>query len=199
MFRFPESCLWRALSFLTAVQQVAQHEAVILEFNPKDHLHDDLIKWHRKTYAWHHNDTIRSYTQRKLRAHGNNGKRTDFAYFNRATEYFGYDQFSSHRAQPNKLMCLWDPSMDGDTYGEHNPCLVLVKFLRDGRHLNLTAIYRKRDLLKRMVGNLHMLTLWLNSEAKERRLKAGTITDFSMEATYDEDALQQQLKKLKGK
>lgn len=195
---FPSECLARPLSFLSAVNHSVQHEPVIIKFKPKE-LHDDLIKWHRATYAWHHNDTIRSYTQCKLRAHGNNGKRTDFAYFNRATGYFGYDQFSSHRAQPNKLICLWDPSFDGDMRGEHNPCLVLVKFLKDERHLNLIATYRKRDMLKRMVGNLHMLTLWLNNEAKERRLKAGTITDFSMEATYDEGALQTQLKKLKGK
>jgi len=182
--------------FLLGIQSIAQGENLILEFCHHD-LSSELIAWHKKTYPWHHADTIRSYTQKQLRKHGNHGKREDFAYMNRAAKYFGYDQFVEHRAQPNKLMCLWDPSLAGDILGEHNPCLVLVRFQKDGKFLNLTAVYRKRDLLRRMIGNLAMLVVWLKKEAERRKLQPGLITDFSMSTQYDEKKLLQHIREEK--
>jgi thymidylate synthase len=110
-------------------------------------------------------------------------------------KHFGYDQFAEHRVQKNKLICVWDPSTDGDNFGEHNPCLVTVRFKEVGKWLDVVVTYRKRDLLTRMVGNLLMVSMWLNSEASVRKLKPGLITDFSMEVQYDEGKLAQHLKK----
>ena len=180
-------------AFLHAIQDIGIGDGVVIEFYHDD-LSDELIAWHKKKYPWHHADTIRSYTQKRLRKHGNNGKREDFAYMNRAAKYFGYDQFVEHRAQPNKLICLWDPSLSGDMLGEHNPCLVLVRFQKDGRFLNISAVYRKRDLLTRMIGNLAMLAVWLRKEAEHRKLKPGRITDFSMSSQYDEKKLLQHIR-----
>lgn len=170
--------------FLQQVARTAQGEDVGIEFHYKD-LSSTLIEWHKKHYAWHHNDTIRSYTNKELRARGNRGKRTDFAYMNRAAVYFGYDQFKEHRVQRNKLICLWDASMDGDFFGEHNPCLVLVRFVEEGKELHMRAVFRKRDLLKRMIGNWTMLSMWLLKEAKVRGKEAGRICDYSMDTMYD--------------
>ena len=171
--------------FLEGIRQITAGSAMAITFRPKK-LADELIQWHRKKYAWHHNDTVRSYTQMTLRKRGNRGKRTDFAYYNRAMVYFGYDQFDAHRRQPNKLVCFWDPSNEGDYVGEHNPCLVLVRYKEQNGKLNMTVVFRKRDVLKRMIGNWVMLCMWLNNEATIRKMKVGTITDFSMD-TITED------------
>lgn len=179
--------------FLRAVGSVSQGESLIVMFQPKD-LADELIVWHRENYKYQHNDTIRSFTQQGLRKYGNRGKRVDFAYFNRAYKFFGYDQFKAHRAQPNKLICIWDPSLEGDMVGEHNPCMVLVKFgVYEGK-LNLNVVFRKRDLLSRMVGNWAMLVMWLNNEADIRKVKPGWIIDHSMDTTYDEVRLKEHMK-----
>jgi hypothetical protein len=182
--------------FLTTVEEMRDGEQLLITYSNKS-LPDEIIQWHRWAYPWHHNDTIRSYTQGALREHGNRGKKTDFAYFNRAIKYFGYDQFAAHRRHPNKLMCLWDPSKKGDYFGEHNPCLILIKFTERGKHLDMTAVFRKRDLLKRMIGNCCMLLLWLNNEAEARKMKAGTITDISLDTQYDVKACYDNLQALR--
>lgn len=174
--------------FLFQIDNVHQGEPLLTEFRPTD-LSDELVRWHQENFKYQHNDTIRSYSTTKLRARGNHGKRVDFAYYHRAKKYFGYDQFVSHRAQPNKLICIWDPSKDGDYVGEHNPCMVLVKFQRDGIKLNMRVVFRKRELLSRMVGNWSMLGHWLNYEAIARRLKPGLITDISLDTSYEPDQL----------
>jgi len=184
----PASCLQSPGKFMQALELVIPGESVVLEFQPF-HLTKSLMEWHEVQYPWHHKDTIRSYTEEKLRRYGNNGKRKDFGYMHRAVKYFGYHQFDEHRVQPNKLICMWDPSFDGDNFGEHNPCLVLVRFKRVKHTLNMVAVYRKRDMLTRMVGNLKMLVKWLTDEAKIRRLKPGSITDFSMESQLDKSRL----------
>ena len=175
-------------SFLSAVGTTKQGEQLIVTFRA-DELADELVQWHRTHYKWHHEDTIRSYTQMKLRPRGNRGKRVDFAYFNRASTYFGYDQFEEHRVQRNKLICLWDPSTDGDYFGEHNPCLVLVRFREYENMLDMNVVFRKRDLLKRMIGNWAMLVMWLNYEASIRKRTPAWITDYSMECVYDQEQL----------
>lgn len=175
-------------TFLQSVGKVQQGEPLIVTFRPND-LADELVVWHRENYSYQHNDTIRSFTQQGLRKYGNRGKRVDFAYFNRAYTFFGYDQFEAHRAQPNKLICIWDPSIEGDMVGEHNPCMVLVKFQRMAGKLDLKVVFRKRDLLSRMVGNWAMLVMWLNNEAGMQKLKPGWITDYSMDTAYDEARL----------
>lgn len=181
--------------FLWAVAKVEQGEQLIVTFRPKD-LADELIVWHRQHYQYQHNDTIRSFTQQGLRKSGNRGKRVDFAYFNRAYKFFGYDQFKAHRAQPNKLICIWDPSEEGDMVGEHNPCMVLIKYQVRHGELNLNVVFRKRDLLSRMVGNWAMLVTWLNNEASVRGHKVGWITDYSMDTTYDQKQLEAHRKEL---
>jgi len=171
-------------TFLFEVGRTKQGEQLIVTFKANE-LADELIRWHRINYRWHHDDTIRSYTEKELRPRGNRGKRVDFAYFNRASKYFGYDQFEEHRVQRNKLICLWDPSTDGDNFGEHNPCLILVRFREYEDMLDMNVVFRKRDLLKRMVGNWAMLTTWLFNESSMRERKPGVITDYSMECVYD--------------
>ena len=176
--------------FLYGIDSIHQGESLITTFKVNA-LADELVQWHRIHYKWHHEDTIRSYTQQHLRERGNRGKRVDFAYFNRAFKYFGYDQFAEHRVQRNKLICLWDPTTDGDNFGEHNPCLILVRFQVYEGLLDMNVVFRKRDLLKRMIGNWAMLVMWLNNEASQRNMKPGSITDFSMECVYDEEQLTQ--------
>lgn len=174
--------------FLYSVSSVHEGEPLIMTFRPKD-LAEELVQWHRKNFTYQHNDTIRSYTQQGLRKRGNHGKRVDFSYFNRMIKYFGYDQFKVHRAQPNKLMCVWDPSKEGDMVGEHNPCMVLVKFQQRNGKLDLNVVFRKRELLSRMVGNWAMLAMWLNNEASLQQCKVGYIIDYSMDTQYDADKL----------
>lgn len=174
--------------FLCNIDSVHPGEPLLIEFTPTE-LSDELVRWHQENFRYQHTDTIRSYTKVKLRARGNHGKRVDFSYLNRAKKYFGYDQFESHRAQPNKLICIWDPSKGGDYVGEHNPCMVLVKFQRNGSKLDMRVVFRKRELLSRMVGNWFMLGHWLNHEAGEQDLKPGLITDFSMDTSYEPDRL----------
>lgn len=173
---------------LKAIRTVTQGEPLLVEYRP-EHVSPHIMTWHKINYSFQHHDTIRSYTLSKLRARGNRGKRTDFAYMNRAAKYFGYNQLEEHRSQKNKLICLWDASKDGDMFGEHNPCLVLVKYQKNGSELDLKVVFRKRDLLSRMVGNWAMLGQWLTLEAKARGLKPGWIIDYSMDTTYDEQKL----------
>jgi len=176
--------------FLWGIDSIHEGEPLITTFRPQD-LADELVVWHREHYSYQHNDTIRSYTQQGLRKSGNHGKRKDFAYFNRAYTFFGYDQFAAHRAQPNKLICIWDPSKQGDMVGEHNPCMVLVKFQKRNGKLDLSVVFRKRDLLSRMVGNWAMLVMWLNNEAGMQKLKPGWLIDYSMDTTYDVKRLEE--------
>ena len=182
--------------FLWSIDSVHEGEPLVLTFRPEE-LSEELVVWHRENFRYQHHDTIRSYTQKGLRVRGNHGKREDFAYFNRASKFFGYDQFSKHRQQPNKLICIWNPAVDGDYVGEHNPCMVLVKFQPNRRELDLKVIFRKRELLSRMVGNLFMLGKWLTDEATIRKMKTGTITDFSMDTTYDPVRLKELRKALR--
>lgn len=170
--------------FLWGIDSVHEGEPLVLIFRPEE-LSEELVAWHKQHFSYQHHDTIRSFTQRGLRPRGNHGKREDFAYYNRAHKFFGYDQFAKHRVQPNKLICMWNPAVDGDYVGEHNPCMVLVKFQSNGRELDLKVVFRKRELLSRMVGNLFMLGEWLKDEADMRKMKTGTITDFSMDTTFD--------------
>lgn len=174
--------------FLYGIDSIHPGEPLITTFKPTD-VANELVRWHQENFRYQHTDTVRSYTAVKLRAKGNHGKRVDFAYLHRAKKYFGYDQFASHRAQPNKLICIWDPSKDGDYVGEHNPCMVLVKFQKVGSKLDMRVVFRKRELLSRMIGNWFMLGHWLNFEAGMRDLKPGLITDFSMDTSYEPDRL----------
>lgn len=174
--------------FCECVRWHASKDILLMEYRPKD-VSTKVVDAFKRAFPWHYNDTQRSYTQAKLRKSGNRGKSTDFAYMNRAAKYFGYDQFKAHRAQPNKLICLWDPWVAGDMTGEHNPCLVMVKLKQNGKKLDMVATFRKRDMCRRMIGNMVFLSLWLNENAKLWKLEPGTITDFSMEAIWDSDNL----------
>lgn len=180
--------------FCYAVENMHPGEELLVQYAPDD-VTLDLIKAFKKAFPWHYSDTQRSYTQHKLRPHGNRGKTTDFAYANRAMRHFGYDQFDEHQRKPNKLICLWDPSLIGDNFGQHNPCLVMVKFKRREKHLDMVAVFRKRDLCRRMIGNMVFLSLWLNENAVLRKLKPGLITDFSMETQWKKE----DVKLLRGK
>lgn len=180
--------------FCLAIEMVEEGEEVLIRYSPGD-ISSKLVDRFKLIFPWHYNDTQRSYTSQKLRPHGNRGKKKDFAYLHRVTRYFGYDQFDAQYRQPNKLICLWDPTEDGDFVGEHNPCLVMIKLKQRGDRLHMTAIYRKRDLCRRMIGNMNFLCLWLNENAKKWGLKPGTITDFSMDTRCEiED-----IKRLRGK
>ena len=182
------------VNFCWAVENVHPGEPVVAEYAPED-VSLDVIRAFKKVFPWHYNDTQRSYTQHRLRPHGNNGKKTDFAYMHRAMDHFGYDQFEEHQRHPNKLICLWDPSLIGDNFGEHNPCLVTVKFKKREKYLDMVATFRKRDLCRRMIGNMVFLSLWLNENAKLWELKPGIVTDFSMDTQWSKD----DLRKLRGK
>lgn len=184
----------RVSDFCEMVRWHESKDVLIMEYRPKD-VAPSVVDAFKVAFPWQYDDTQRSYTQMLLRKHGNRGKREDFAYMNRAATYFGYDQFEAHRKQPNKLICLWNPADDGDMVGEHNPCLVMVKFKQNVKKLDMVATFRKRDMCKRMIGNMVFLSLWLNENAALWKLDPGTITDFSMEATWNED----DLKKLEGK
>jgi len=174
--------------FCEMVRWHTSKDILLMEYRPQD-VSTKVVDAFKRAFPWHYNDTQRSYTQVLLRERGNRGKRTDFAYMNRAATYFGYDQFEAHLQQPNKLICLWDPTGDGDTFGEHNPCLVMVKFKPTKTKLDMVATFRKRDMCRRMIGNMVFLSLWLNENAKRWKLDPGTITDFSMEATWSEEDL----------
>jgi len=174
--------LWKA------IRRIEQGDALICEFWPED-LSSEIVAAFKDVFPWQYNDTQRSYSIAKLRESGNRGKRTDFAYMNRATKYFRHNQFEAHRKQPNKLICLWDPSHDGDIVGEHSPCLVMIKFKKREKYLDMVATFRKRDLCRRMIGNWVFLSLWLNENAKLWKLKPGIITDFSMEVQWAEEDL----------
>ena len=179
--------------FCDAVKNVHQGEELIVQYET-DEIGLDLVEGFKKAFPWHYDDTQRSYTQPKLRKHGNRGKTHDFAYANRAMKYFGYDQFDEHQRKPNKLICLWDPTLMGDNFGEHNPCLVLVKFKKREKYLDMVAVFRKRDLCRRMIGNMVFLSLWLNENAILRGLKSGQITDISMETQWKKEDLKKLLK-----
>lgn len=174
--------------FCYAVESMHQGEELLVQYAP-DEIGMDTIARFKNAFPWHYDDTQRSYTQPKLRKQGNRGKRVDFSYANRAMRYFGYDQFEEHQQKPNKLICLWDPSLIGDNFGEHNPCLIMVKFKRREKHLDMVAVFRKRDLCRRMIGNMVFLSLWLNENAALQKLKPGQITDFSMETQWKKEDL----------
>ena len=174
--------------FCDAVERLPQGESLFVQYT-SDGIGMDTVEKFKRAFPWHYSDTQRSYTQDKLRKHGSRGKTNDFAYANRAMCYFGYDQFVEHRQKPNKLICLWDPSLIGDNFGEHNPCLVMVKFKRREKYLDMVAIFRKRDLCRRMIGNMVFLSLWLNENAVLWKLKPGQITDVSMETQWKKEDL----------
>lgn len=174
--------------FCDAIETLAQKDALLLEYKPQN-VAPALVAMFKRVFPWHYNDTQRAYTQPTLRKRGNRGKREDFAYFNRATKYFGYDQFEAHRTQPNKMICLWNPANDGDMVGEHNPCLVTVRFKEINGKLDLIATYRKRDVCRRMIGNMVFLSLWLNENAARWKCKPGKIVDFSMETQWKQEDL----------
>jgi len=174
--------------FSNAVENVHQGEELLVQY-AADEIGKDLVAAFKKVFPWHYSDTQRSYTQAKLRDHGNRGKTDDFAYMNRVNGYFGYDQFDEHRRKPNKMICLWDATLMGDNFGQHNPCLVTVKFKQREKYLDMVVTFRKRDLCKRMVGNMVFLALWLNENAKQWQLKSGMITDFSMETQWKKEDL----------
>jgi len=174
------------MTFCRAIKMLAPKEELLVTYRPSN-ISITLINAFKTAFPWHYRDTERSYTQKTLRAAGNRGKRTDFAYYNRATKYFEYDQFETHRAQPNKMICLWDPTYEGDMYGEHNPCLVTIKFKVVDGCLDLVATYRKRDVCRRMIGNMVFLGVWLADQAQKWRVKPGKIVDFSMETQWSKE------------
>lgn len=171
--------------FITVVEQFPSGNAFGCTYTSQ--LNEDLIKRHRRAFPWHHADTKRSYTQEFLRPHGNRGKKEDFAYYNRMMRYFAIDQFALALEKKNAIVSFWDPRRDSK--GEHKPCLIALNFIDDGKFLSACAIFRKRDLLRRFIGNCMMLRNWLEDAAKVCGKKPGRIIDFSMEATWRKEDL----------
>lgn len=187
--------IWQSYAFASMsalckkIQRLEQGEELLMYYS-KSQLKDDVVEGFKIAFPWHYQDTKRSYTSPNLRLHGNNGKTMDFAYRHRVKKHFGYDQLEMHRSKRNKLICLWDPSNDAwsDINGEHNPCLVMVKWKERGDLLDMVATFRKRDVCRRMIGNMVFLLQWLTEEAHVRQKRPGIIIDFSMETqweTYD--------------
>ncbi len=183
--------IWFANNFATvkqlckSIERMTAGEELIMYYS-KSAIKAEVVDTFKMAFPWQYNDTKRSYTSPTLRASGNNGKKTDFAYRHRVKKYFGYDQTEMHRSKRNKLICLWDPTLlpKGDIIGEHNPCLVMVKFKDYGDRLDMVAIFRKRDLCRRMIGNMVFLMQWLEEEAAERNKRAGIVCDVSMDTQW---------------
>lgn len=186
--------MWFASNFATvnqlckSIERMTAGEELVMYYSPSALKHEVMMAF-KMAFPWHYRDTKRSYTSPNLRSSGNNGKKTDFAYRHRVKKHFGYDQLEMHRHQRNKLICLWDPTQRprGDIIGEHNPCLVMVKFKDRGDRLDMVAIFRKRDLCRRMIGNMIMLIYWLEEEAALRHKSAGFVCDMSMETQWAKD------------
>lgn len=186
--------IWFANNFATvkqlckSIERLEQGEELVMYYS-KSGLKNEVVDAFKAAFPWHYSDTKRSYTSPTLRASGNNGKKTDFAYRHRVKNHFGYDQTVMHREKKNKLICLWDPTQSpkGDINGEHNPCLVMIKFKERNDRLDMVAIFRKRDCCRRMIGNMIFLMQWLKEEAALRHKSVGFVTDMSMETQWSKD------------
>ena len=132
-----------------------------------------IIARHQQLFPWHQAALLKSMTD---------PRKEPPSYLYRLTEMFGVDQIKVNKTHMNNLMCTWNPKTD--ITNSNKPSLILLKFLKDGKHLNLSVVFRHRDLIKRLPGNWYVLTKFLNDKAKCLKLKPGKLFDYSMAASF---------------
>lgn len=166
--------------FNSMLRLVKKDEPTYFEFDIND-LSEELLDRHRKLYPWHFKDSIRSFTNDNI----TNLSKYEFSYQNRFKKYFKVDQFD----YANKsIINTWDPKID--LFAIIKPCLLILKFIRDGEYLHLSVVYRKRDLIKRLIPNWCCLCVLLTEQAQKFNLKPKLLLDYSIQATYnDKDRL----------
>jgi len=173
-----ENPLFNINSFITFLNSIQHHNNLYLYISNLK-IDENLLNAHKKLFPWHHKDSIRSFTNPDI------SKLTpfEFSYANRIQKYFGYSQLK--HVLTNNIINIWDPQKDPNS--RVKPCLLVLKFIKTDNKLNLTVIWRKRDILKRLIPNIFCLINLLKNESIKHNLTPGIITDFSIQIILNEN------------
>jgi len=168
-------------SFISFLKNLNKNNlySLFLEINNLE-IDNNLISLHKKLFPWHFNDTIRSFTNPDI----SNLSRFQFSYNNRIHKHFGFSQLDIKSLLKNNIINIWDPKIDFNSK-DTKPCLLVIKFIKDNDNLNLSVVWRKRDILKRLIPNIFCLSNLLKEYASKLSLNSGIIMDYSLQFDFD--------------
>jgi hypothetical protein len=152
-------------------------------------LNDKFAEDYCKYFKWHFNDSHRSF----LTARWNPDSQYEFSYWHRMHDGSNWGKFmlSIAKNTSRSLICTWR-SADYDSE-KPIPCFVMMWASRIKTALDLTVVFRSRDVIRRMIPNWYAIKLMQRDIANELNLTPGLVNDFSMRWFYK----QEDMKKIK--
>ena len=169
--------------FNTMLELSEKNNPIFFEFDLKK-LSDELIDKHRLVFPWHFKDSVRSITNSNIK----NLTPYEFSYSNRFIKHFGINQIELCKSNLKNIVLTWDPKID--LFNFPRPCLLAIKFIKDGKFLHLSVVFRNRDLLKRLIPNWYCCYIILNNISKDLSLKTGKLFDYSIQSMYNDNDYQ---------
>lgn len=152
-------------------------------------LDKDWISKYDDAFHWHLKDSTRSLNTGDLA-----DPKFEFSYYDRIHKYFGINQMdlvlqelvTEKRTRP---IVLWDPKVDLQAKNLI-PCLTMISFNIDFNQINMTVVFRSRDIIRRLIPNWNALQFFQERIANSLSMKVGTLSDFSLSWFYRNDDLE---------
>lgn len=166
--------------YIKMLKEIKQGYPVMFEVNPLK-LGGDLIEKHQGLFPWHFRDSIRSFNDPSII----DLNKYEFSYANRISEYFTINQLERAMYNFKHPIVLWDPAVDLNT--TPRPCLMMIKFFAESKVLNMQVVFRRRDLIRRMIPNWFCLGEIQRKVAEERKMTVGILYDYSLDVFYNND------------
>ena len=148
----------------------------------------DFLDSYSNIFGWHFRDSERSLLSSKI-----SNPKYEFSYFDRIHSHFGFDQLEFvleglRNGTRSRVISTWDQTLDMRTK-EIIPCLTLLQFSLDDslpRKLDLSVVFRSRDIVRRMVPNWNALDILQRQCADALHCEQGVLIDYSLKWFYTE-------------
>ena len=143
----------------------------------------DFLTKYADLFRWHFKDSQRSLLTSTI-----SNSQYEFSYWNRIHEYFKVDQLKQaiqelHDNKQCRPISTWSPNEDLLASGII-PCLMTLQFSKVEDQLNLTVVFRSRDIIRRMIPNWNALKILQQQTADTLKLRMGSLYDVSLKWFY---------------
>lgn len=161
----------------------------LLVYTDLKKLDRSFIEQYDDAFHWHLKDSTRSLNTGDLA-----DPKFEFSYYDRIHKYFGINQMdlalqelvTEKRSRP---IVLWDPKVDLQAKNLI-PCLTMISFNINFNEVNMSVVFRSRDIIRRLIPNWNALQFFQERIANSLSMKVGTLTDFSLSWFYRNDDLE---------
>jgi len=148
-----------------------------------DSIDQDFLERYSKTFSWHFRDSERSLLTPDV-----SNPIYEFSYYDRIHTHFGIDQLDFmltglKLGSRSRVICTWDQRSDLRTK-ELIPCLTLLQFDIKDYCLDMSVVFRSRDIVRRLIPNWNALAKLQKSCADKLNMKPGWISDYSLKWFY---------------